>query len=138
MGAVLSLELITGQLLRRSVLQCGALHTPWSKVSPDLSWMFGQAEPPTGKLARWVLKKQQFQPFGVKYRPGGESISDALSRELIAWLVAAIELVKRISNVEELREDPTFEWILKALKGDESGCQRKTTRRALRHSLAPR
>jgi len=30
-------------------------------------------------------------------------------RQLIARLVAAI---KRISNVEELKEDPDFEWIL--------------------------
>jgi len=28
-----------------------------------LSWMFGRAEPPMGKLARWVLKMQPFQPF---------------------------------------------------------------------------
>jgi len=28
-----------------------------------LLWIFGQAEPPTGKLASWVLKKQLFQPF---------------------------------------------------------------------------
>jgi len=35
-----------------------------------LSRMFGQAEPPTGKLARWVLKTQPFQPFDVKNLPG--------------------------------------------------------------------
>jgi len=94
-----------------------------------LSWMFGQAEPSTGKLARWVLKTQPSQPFNVKYQPGQvNNNSDTLSRQQIARLVAAIEPVERTSNVEELREDPAFEWILKALNGDESGCQGKTTR----------
>jgi len=94
-----------------------------------LSKMFGQAEPPTGKLARWILKMQPFQPFNVKYQPGQvNNNSDALSRQPIARLVAAIEPVKKTSNVEEMREDPAFEWILKALNGDESGCQGKTTR----------
>jgi len=67
-----------------------------------LPWMFGQAEPPTGKLA-WQ---------------GGYSKSSHFN----------IKPVKRISNIEELREDPAFEWILKALNGDEPGCQWKTTR----------
>jgi len=94
-----------------------------------LFWIFGQAEPPTGKLARWILKMQPFQPFNVKYRPGlVNNNSDSLSRQPIARLVAAIEPVKKTSNVEELREDPAFEWILKVLNGDESGCQGKTTR----------
>jgi len=75
-----------------------------------------QAEPPTGKLARWVLKMQPFQPFNVKYQPGQVN---TLSRQPIARLVAAIKPVKRTGNVEELREDPAFEWILKACKGDE-------------------
>jgi len=43
----------------------------------------------------------------------------------IARLVAAIEPVKRTSNVEELKEEPDFEWILKALNEDESGCQER-------------
>jgi len=43
-------------------------------------------------------------------------------------LVAAIEPFKKTGNVEELSKDPAFEWILKALKGDESGCQGKRTR----------
>jgi len=94
-----------------------------------LSKMFGQAEPPTGKLARWILKMQPFQPFNVKYRPGQvNNNSDTLSRQPIARLVAAIEPVKKTGNIEELREDPAFEWILKSLNGDESGCQGKTTR----------
>jgi len=93
------------------------------------SKMFGQAEPPIGRLARWILKTQLFQPFNVKYQPGQvNNNSNALSRQLIARLVAAIEPVKKTGNVEELREDPAFEWILKALNGDESGCQGKTTR----------
>jgi len=88
-----------------------------------LSWMFGQAEPPTGKLARWVLKTQLFQPFNVKYQQGQvNNNSGALSRQPISRLVAAIEPVKRTGNVEELREDPALEWIVKALNGDESGC----------------
>jgi len=53
--------------------------------------------------------------FDVKYRPGGVNNSDALSRQPIARLVAAIKPVKRTGNIEELREDPAFEWILKAL-----------------------
>jgi len=32
--------------------------------------------------------------------------------------LAAIKLVKWTGNIEELREDPAFEWILKALNGD--------------------
>jgi len=92
-----------------------------------LSWMFGQAEPPTGKLAMWILKTQPFQPFNVKYWPGQvNNNSDTLSRQPIARLVAAIEPVKKTGNIEELREDPAFEWILKAL--NESGCQGKTSR----------
>jgi len=91
-----------------------------------LSKMFGQAESPTGRLARWILKTQPFQPFNVKYWPGQvNNNSDTLSRQPIARLVAAIEPVKKTSNVEELREDPAFEWILKALNRDESGCQGK-------------
>jgi len=94
-----------------------------------LSWMFGQAEPPRGKLARWILNMQPFQPFNVKYWPGQvNNNSDSLSRQPIARLVAAIQPVKKTSNVEELREDQAFEWILKALNGDESGCQGKTSR----------
>jgi len=94
-----------------------------------LSKIFGQAEPPTGMLARWILKMQPFQPFNVKYRPGQvNNNSDGLSRQPIARLVAAIEPVKKTGNVEELREDPAFEWILKALNRDESGCQGKMTR----------
>jgi len=114
-----------------------------------LSKMFGQAEPPTGKLAGWIIKTQ---PFDVKYQPGWvNNNSGTLSRQPIARLVTAIEPVKRTSNVEELREDPAFEWFLKALNGDESGCQGKTTRQLalldhmvidengeLYHSLAPR
>jgi len=46
----------------------------------------------------------------------------ALSRQPLARLVAAIEPVKRTSNVEELREDPAFECILKTINGDESDC----------------
>jgi len=71
--------------------------------------MFGQAEPPTGKLGRWILKTQPFQPFDVKYQPGWvNNNSDALSRQPRARLVAAIEPVKKTSNFEELREDPAF------------------------------
>jgi len=91
-----------------------------------LSKMFGQAEPPTGKLVRWILKTQPFQPFNVKYQPGQvNNNSDTLSRQPIASLV---EPVKKTSNFEELREDPAFEWIVMALNGDESGCQGKTNR----------
>jgi len=58
-----------------------------------LSWMFGQAEPPTGKLARWILKKQPFQPFNVKYQPGGVNNNiDALSRQPTARLVQQLSL----------------------------------------------
>jgi len=53
-----------------------------------LSKMFGQAESPTGKLARWVSKMQPFKPFNVKCQPGGNS--DALSRELKTGQVATI------------------------------------------------
>jgi len=53
-----------------------------------LSWMFGQAEPPTGKLARWVSKMQPFKPFNVKCWPSGNC--DALSRELKTGQVATI------------------------------------------------
>jgi len=49
-------------------------------------------------------------------------------REPIVKLVATIEPVKRTGNIEELREDPDFEWIPKALNRDESGCQGKKTR----------
>jgi len=78
--------------------------------------MFGQAEPPTGKLARWILKMQLFKPFDVKYQPGWvNNNSDALSRQPIARLVAAIGPVRKTGNIEELREDPAFKWILKAL-----------------------
>jgi len=70
-----------------------------------------------------MLKTQPFQPFNVKYQPGWvNNNSDALSRQPIARLVAAIEPVKT-GNVEELREGPAFEWIRKALNGDESGCK---------------
>jgi len=94
-----------------------------------LSKIFGQAEPPTGKLARWILKTQSFQPFNLKYQPGWvNNNSDTMSRQPIARLVASIEPVKKTGKVEELREDPAFEWILKALNRDESGCQGKTTR----------
>jgi len=37
----------------------------------------------------------------------------------IARLVAALKPVKRTGNVEELREDPAFEWILKDLNENE-------------------
>jgi len=94
----------------------------------DLLRMFGQAEPPTGNLERWALKTQRFQPFNVKFCLGQvNNNSDTLSRQPIARLVAAIEPVKRTCN-NALREDPAFEWILKALKGDKSGCQGKTAR----------
>jgi len=82
-----------------------------------LWWMFGQAEPPTGKLARWVLKTQS---FNLSISSIGQA-NNALPRELITRLEAAIKPVKRTGNIEELREDPAFEWILKALKGGESG-----------------
>jgi len=73
------------------------------------SWIFGQAEPPRGKLARWILKMQPFQPFDVKYWPGQvNNNSEALSRQPIARLAAAIKPVKKTSNVEELREDPAL------------------------------
>jgi len=50
-----------------------------------LSWVFGQAEPPSGKLAKWVLKTQPFQPFNVKYWPGQvNNNSDTLSRQPMA------------------------------------------------------
>jgi len=63
--------------------------------------MFGQEEPPTGKLARGVLKMQPFQPFNVKYYPGWvNNNSDTVPRGLIAWLVAAIKPVKRTGKVE--------------------------------------
>jgi len=51
-----------------------------------LSKMFGQAELPTGKLARWVSKMQPFKPFNVKCWSSGNS--DALSRELKTGQVA--------------------------------------------------
>jgi len=71
--------------------------------------MFGQAQPPTGKLERWALKMQLFQPFNVKYWPGWvNNNSDALSRQPIARLVAAIKSVKKTGNIGELREDPAF------------------------------
>jgi len=61
-----------------------------------LSKMFGQSE--------------LFQPFNVKYQPEWvNNNSDTLSRQPIARLVAAIEPVKKTSNIEELREDPAFE-----------------------------
>jgi len=164
MGAILCLELRrTGKLLRRSVFAVVHFMNYWRhfllgakfEVLSDhqaLSWMFGQAEPPTGKLARWILKTQPFQLFNVKYWPGlVNNNSDALSRQPIARLVATIEPVKNTGNIEELREDPAFEWILKALNGDESGCQGKMSRQLalldhmvinengeLYHSLAPR
>jgi len=63
-----------------------------------LLWMFGQAEPPTGKMRRWALKMQLFQPFNVKYWPGWvNNNSDALSREPITRLVAAIEPVQGLA-----------------------------------------
>lgn len=52
-----------------------------------LSWMFRQAEPPTGKLAWWMLKTQPFQHFGVKYRPSqvnNHSNMEPLARQL-SW-----------------------------------------------------
>jgi len=70
-----------------------------------LSWMFGQAEPPTGKLARWVLKTQPFQPFNVQYWPGlVNKNSDTLSRQPIARLVAAIEPSMGMSQVAKGRQ----------------------------------
>jgi len=48
-----------------------------------LSKMFGQAEAPTGKLARWLSKMQPFKPWS-----GGNS--DALSRELKTRQAATI------------------------------------------------
>jgi len=39
-----------------------------------------------------------------------------------------IKQVKRTGKVEELKEDPNFELILKALNGDKSGCQGKMPR----------
>jgi len=53
-----------------------------------LSKMFGQAESPTGKLARWVIKLQLFKPFNVKCWSGANS--DALPRELKKRQVATI------------------------------------------------
>jgi len=50
--------------------------------------MFGQAESPTGKLARWVSKMQPFKPFNVKCQSG--SNSDVLSRELRTGQFATI------------------------------------------------
>jgi len=73
--------------------------------------MFGLGEP-TSKLAYWV--RLLTQCFAVV----------DLSKEQRAIQVAASKLVKRTGNVEELREDPGFEWILK----DESGCQGKMPR----------
>jgi len=67
-----------------------------------LSWIFGQSEPSTGKLARWVLKRQLFQPFNVKYQPG--EVNNNVTQP-VARLVAAIKPVKRTGNVEELREE---------------------------------
>jgi len=54
-------------------------------------------------------------------------LSDALSRELKTRQVAMTKQVKRTGNVEELKEDPNFELILKALNCDKSGFQRKMT-----------
>jgi len=79
-----------------------------------LSKMFGQAESPKGKLARWVSKMQPFKPFNAKCWSGGNS--DALSRELKTRQVEMIKQVKRTGNIEELREDPAFVWVLKALE----------------------
>jgi len=53
-----------------------------------LSKIFGQADSPTGKLARRVSKMQPFKPFNVKCWSG--SNSDALSRELKTGQVATI------------------------------------------------
>jgi len=53
-----------------------------------LSKMFGQAESPTGKLARWVSKMQLFKPFNVKCWSG--SNIDALPRELKTRQVSTI------------------------------------------------
>jgi len=71
-------------------------------------WVFGQSEPPMGNLAKMNLLMASIS-------------QDRSTRELIARLVAATELVKRTGNVEELREDLAFELILKALDRDESG-----------------
>jgi len=53
-----------------------------------LSKIFGQAESPKGKLARWVSKMKPFKPFNVRCWSG--SNSDALSRELKTGQVATI------------------------------------------------
>jgi len=56
------------------------------------------------------------------------TVADLLGGRAAPCPVKAIEPVKKTSNIEELREEPAFEWILKALNGDESGCQGKTSR----------
>ena len=45
-----------------------------------LVWLLKRKEPPTGKLARWVLLLQEYQ-YSVVHRPGKLHIlADALSR----------------------------------------------------------
>jgi len=68
-----------------------------------LSKMFGQAESPTGKLARWVSKIQPFKPFNVKCWSGSNTPYGAmLGRAPPSEDRVATELIPMDKRVQEL------------------------------------
>jgi hypothetical protein len=76
-----------------------------------LQWLFHQKEP-TGRVARWIMKIQEFSPLTVMYRAGRtHSNGDAMSRQPFVFPVNFIEWSG--PNKQELLKDPEWKEVLR-------------------------
>ena len=101
-----------------------------------LQWLFDQQEL-IGKITQWITKVQEFFLLRIMHQAGRiHTNSDALLREPIArnnieeetpQVVAAVQVNKFKQNKDTLLIDPKFEWIIKAIEGDDHATRGRMT-----------